>query len=475
MIGTDSMMGKRRVRVMGAIVLAWFLASGIVHAQSDAPRLEFRTGEGGSEESSEPPPRSLPPIAFSPLTPREPPPMHDEAPVRPVIYDQNVIPAVASSVEPTTAPRIDANIQQAGCTSCGSGRITGLGGHGSGGLLSGGCASGNCGRMGCSVCGSGPRPGCVPGREPFCGWHNPGEGKIHRFIGGLYECLCCPDPCYDPRWIPLADTAFHVASARPITHNRFRWNHGANVILADRAEFFWARQDGNGKGPRPTGGRFVYSERFDYNDLIYYFEAGTGTAAVVVETPYRSIDPPDAPHSAGFADLKVGPKTLLFDCELLQIGMQMLTYIPAGNAAKGLGTGHVSLEPSLLIGLKLGPSTYYQGQLSEWIPLGGDPDYAGAVLHTHHALNHVLYRCPGADIQLIGTAELHTWSFQDGAYTDPILGPLQPASGNTYVMVGTGFRVFVCDKVDFGFSASFSITDEHLPAQLYTSEFRIRF
>ena len=79
--------------------------------------------------------------------------------------------------------------------------------------------------------------------------------------------------------------------------------------------------------------------------------------------------------------MTVGTKSLLFDCEMLQLSLQFLTYIPTGNFTKGLGVGHLSLEPSLLMSLKFTPRTYLQAQLAEWIPLGGDPTYAGAMLH----------------------------------------------------------------------------------------------
>ena len=39
------------------------------------------------------------------------------------------------------------------------------------------------------------------------------EGVLGRAYCGLYEALCCPDPCYDPQWCAVADAAFHVAAA----------------------------------------------------------------------------------------------------------------------------------------------------------------------------------------------------------------------------------------------------------------------
>lgn len=319
-------------------------------------------------------------------------------------------------------------------------------------------------------CACGTGPGCVPGQKPC--YPCTSDTHVGRFICGLYECICCPDPCYDPKWYPLADSAFYAGAVRPVTQQRFRFDSGQNLILPDRSEFFWARADGKGKGPKPKAP--LLGERgLRYNDLRLITEGGTATASLIVDTPYRSMQPIDAGHAAGFGDIGLGPKTLLFDCELLQIAMQFLTYVPSGNFTKGLGTGHVSLEPSLLVGLKLTQTTYLQTQLSEWIPLGGDPNYSGAILHTHVSLNQELCRIL-PDVPLIATGEIDTWSFQDGLYTDPFLGP-QKSSGTTYAYLGGGLRLFVCDKIDFGFAGSFAVSQQHFARELYTMEFRVRY
>ena len=120
-----------------------------------------------------------------------------------------------------------------------------------------------------------------------------------------------------------------------------------------------------------------------------------------------------ANHAAGFRDMSIGVKTLLFDCELLLISMQMTTTIPTGVAFKGLGAGHMSLEPSLLASIKLMPDTYLQTQVAYWIPIGGDQDFEGATWRYGVSLNHQwFHRGPFA---LISTAEFNGWTFTDGA------------------------------------------------------------
>ncbi|MFO0968442.1 MAG: hypothetical protein U0793_23040 [Gemmataceae bacterium] len=443
------------MRRMMASLLGLVLCLAPAQAQTgDAPRLVF-----GGEESSEPP-RPFAGVVFSPLTPRDP--------VAPAVYqsmstargdaikDRGVVPAIGVSRDPVSDP--GSGIQQAGCSSCGGGLIGGPLGLG-----------------GCSACGSGPRPPCSPGQSPDCGYCPGHDGPLERFFGGLYECVCCPDPCYDPKWIALADAAFNVASARPVTETGIRWSRGLNLSDLDRGEFFWARQDGGGRGPRPQGAAKVAAFNARYDDLVYHMQGAAGRIGVLIDVPYRSVDPVFAPTASGFNDIRAGFKSLLFDCELLQVGAQFLTYIPSGAAGKGLGTGHVALEPSLLVDVKLTPTTYLETQLSEWIPIEGDQNYQGAVLHTHTSVNQLLWRHQGADIRLIGTAEFNTWSFQDGAYTDPVLGSFQRGSGATYASAGPGLRLFICDKIDFGFGAFFAVNSPNLARQNYITEFRFRF
>jgi hypothetical protein len=319
----------------------------------------------------------------------------------------------------------------------------------------------------CECCGGMP---CYPGRTTC----HACEGRTHvgRFLCSIYQSICCPDPCYDPCWLAVADSAFFTPAARPKSQQRVRWDAGRNVIFPDRAEYFWARADGNGLGPRPTA-PLLGEPSVDYDELILYSEAAVGNVGVIFELPYRSVDPEVAPHASGFADMAVGTKTLLFDRELFQIAMQFKTYIPQGNALEGLGVGHVSLEPSLIAAVNIGPCTYLQFQLAQWIPLGGNPDYQGGILHHHASLNHVLYKFL-PDVPLIGSLEYGGWSFQTGGYTDPLLGP-QPASDEMYVSLGGGLRLVVCDKLDFGLGVACAVGDEHFAEHLYRTEFRWRF
>ena len=434
--------------------------------------------------------------------------------------DSRVIPL---EVEHEDQAPLDPQIGPVACSTCGRGLLASepyfMSGEG---------------RPTCASCGGST---CRPGHKG-CN-HIEGHTMVGRMFGAFYDCLFCPDPCYQPMWIPEANAAFFEDYARPQTLTRIRDDIGIDMVLPDRDEFFWAQGNGKGLGPglptytphphmaaattlahhfvtppgRPAGltgpvvsgrifgrppslgplpthhtaathhaaatttgtgtGKLKAVTSLNYNQLSFYQEVASARASFFIEMPYVYMQPVAIPSTAGFGDMNLGTKSLLLDCELLQVTLQFRTYIPIGNSKTGLGTGHVSLEPSLLSSLRLTPTSYLQGQLSEWIPIGGDPDYASSMMHYHFSLNQVLYRLT-PDSPLIGTMEFNGWSFQGGGYTDPYLG-FRNSSGGTYASVGPGLRMVLGNSIDFGLGTAFAVTNPHWADTLYRLEFRVRF
>src|SRR5262249_44697681 len=145
-----------------------------------------------------------------------------------------------------------------------------------------------------------------------------------------------------------------------------------------------------------------------------------------------------------------------------------------GSTGNGLGTGHVSLEPGLLMALKLTPESYLQGQLSYRFPLGGTEVIDGSMLHVGLAYNHLLWNC-GCDLQVIGTLEANYYCVPDGrfpafvlpdpmatpAVCPPPINPGLAAADADILNVGPGVRLVVCNKIDFGVAYAHAITGEH--------------
>ena len=415
-------------------VLAWsLLTAGALQAQSEPGPFPTPTPPpplaAPAEAQREPGPAALgPPAQVSPAsaTAATPP-----APVNPVsantIVDTNVVPA-------------------SGCAS----------GHCGGGCAGGGCQGNPASAYGYSG------GGCVPGKR-CCDWvYN--DTICGRFLGGIYEGVCCPDPCYEPSWIFEANAAFFQDGARPVTQTRIRWDAGRDYAFPDTAEFLWARI--GQKGPStPTAS-------LNYNSLSLYQEVAAKGASFFIEVPYLNMDPSTGSTTAGMGDMNLGVKTVLLDRELILISTQLRTFIPIGNPTDGLGTGHVSLEPAILSSLKLASHTYLQMELADWIPFGGTPGFAGSVFHYHFALDQNLYQA-GNFLSVVGTLELNGYSFR-GAFTD-LTKTAVGMDGASYLNLGPGLRVMICDHVDIGVGMGFDLNSGHGPAQIYRSELRIRF
>lgn len=261
-------------------------------------------------------------------------------------------------------------------------------------------------------------------------------------------------------------------AARPQTQERIRWEDDVNLLFPDRSEYFWARANGGGKGPAPVA-PFAGPATLNNNQLSLYTETAINNAGIFVEVPYRELDTDSGYHAAGFSDMNVGIKTLLFDCELLQLATQFRTWIPTGNFRKGIGDGHVSLEPGLIASMQLSKDQYLQGEIQEWIPIGGDQNYEGSVFLVGLSYNCVLWRFV-PDVLLVGTLEYTSISYQTGLYTDPY-GGIHRASGETCIGVGPGIRLFVCDKIDFGVGSNFGVTDDYYAREVFRTEFRVRY
>src|SRR5262249_52662380 len=148
------------------------------------------------------------------VLPPPPPPVPEAPPATNHKADKGAptVPVVDSAANsPPPPPRawekfgMDDGITQASCPSCGGATppaslppaAVGSGGPGQGGKF--------CDTLfwGCTNCGV---DACYPGRKecyPCCNT----DTACERFFCNLYHCICCPDPCYEGKWKPIADAA----------------------------------------------------------------------------------------------------------------------------------------------------------------------------------------------------------------------------------------------------------------------------
>jgi hypothetical protein len=461
---------------------------------------------------------------------------------RGVLAQTPLPPSVAAGeiqTETTSAPASpDSGIIQTGCPGCGSSDLPPpAAAHGDGGC---GCGGG-CGA--CKGC------GCIPGQPKcYCECCCDPQNCCSRFLCGVYNCICCPDPCYEPHWCALHDAAFFQDAARPVTQMKLTWDSGFHYKDPDRAEFFFARERTNPNEVGPGGpcaktgvgkGPACIASDVNYEELYFTSEVAQGAAGLSISVPYLAINPQTAPANAGlnppaanpaqaglnpaqlaaaftsmgltppsptvmgccqtsgFGDIIIGTKAMLLDCDCIQITYGFKTFIPSGNFTTGLGTGHVSLEPEMIVGIPVAQDWFLQMEFAYWIPIGGDPLYESDIFHCHFALNKTLW-CPCPGLKIVGTCEVNEWSVVYGAYTEPDFlivpvtrvtpgpgGVLTPTFGqpspvahpakSTICELGPGFRFVICDKIDIGVGTAFAVTGARWTEELIRAEFRWRF
>jgi hypothetical protein len=380
-------------------------------------------------------------------------------------------PAPAPDQAPTATAalaeekRDDPSIEQTGCTTCG-GFHSNLNGPSLFHNWFSGCADGQC------------IPGRPPCDAPYCGY----DSLCGQFFANLYQMICCPDPCYKPIWDPAANASFFVDYARPRTVTRIRYDNLNNILAPDRNQYFF-QQLGNGMkhGGPGTGRPVIWASPWARLQQVYLYQEAAGQrGSFFVEMPYRQVNS-IFPTTAGFGDLNFGIKSLLVDCEVLQLTFQFKTYTPTGNGMAGLGTGNFNLEPSLLTALKLTPTTFFQGQFGNWIPLGGKQNLAGGIWLTYMSLNQVLWEWTPSS-PLIGTLEMDIWSFENGGYTLPGGAPksMMPTirssgGGVSYFNIGPGLRQSICNKLDLGAAITWATTSPHWGDPWFRCEIRFLF
>ncbi|MBV8309065.1 MAG: hypothetical protein JO344_01575 [Planctomycetaceae bacterium] len=369
-------------------------------------------------------------------------------------------PGSSAGQNPDKSPerKQDGQVEKSACATCG-----GFHGHLDGHVFTcqAGCASGN----------------CIPGRPPCNLPLNECDTVVGSFLTNLYQCICCPDPCYEPKWEPAAYASLFADYARPRTVTRLRYDNLEDMTQPDRNQF-WINNVTPSRLPRrPISNLFARLQQ-----VYIYQEAAGPHGSLFVEYPYRQINQSWAPTQAGFGDVNFGIKSLLFDCEMLQIAFQLRTFMPSGNFKDNLGNGQFAIDPSILTSLKLGPETYFQGQFGNWVPLGGpggQSRIAGGIFYWFMSLNQVLC-CMTPDSPLIATLEMDGWSFQNGGFIPTILPsgmiphPIPHDSGISFFNIGPGLRQSICNRVDFGGAITWATNSADHWAQPWF-RFEVRF
>ncbi len=247
------------------------------------------------------------------------------------------------------------------------------------------------------------------------------ESRLRRF----FRRRAGPDLGIGFERVMFAPMVLDTAISSPNVGLRMRADYGLNA--PDRLEYLWARA---GRGPRPE-------TRLDLIDTVYRSELGNSQAAFISEMSMRALNPEQNGNTVGFGDMLLGGKALVYDGRCTKISTIFLTHLKTGSVRRGLGTGHVSLEPGMLLRHKLSDATYFHSELKYRLPIAASAGFGGDVLTTGYGLSTVWK--DSDQYALMPTFEVKTHSFLFGSQTRSD-GSVERVNGVTAVELFPGMR-----------------------------------
>jgi len=290
----------------------------------------------------------------------------------------------------------------------------------------------------------------------------------------------------------------YIDSAIVADQVRVRYDSGYGINRPDRAEFFYAKCgcfrnpalqaalgplfDPDAQGPIGTDTNPVETN-IDYQDIWFNAEKTlSDNLSAFVEVPVRFLDPDINDNTAGLADVQAGFKLALYTDECNYITFQLRTYVPTGDADRGLGTHHVSLEPALLAFRQLGNHWYLEGEFRDWIPIDGS-DFAGNVLRYGVGLSYDPYGsdcacddCGGCchGPRIVPVLETVGWTVLNGLEL-PGPGPSVDASGTSIVNLKAGLRLHLDGQQQIYAGYGRAVTGDIWYQDIFRVEYRMIF
>jgi hypothetical protein len=260
----------------------------------------------------------------------------------------------------------------------------------------------------------------------------------------------------------------YIDDATLTSQVRLRFDAAFHNELPDRAEFFYAKcgcyqglaqaippaYDPAAPGPGPGVPTAVNFQQF-YVDAEYN---PNRRFSVFAEIPARWIQPqsfkpipPFAPFSStgGLGDIRAGVKFGIVSSSNTALTAQVRGSFPSGNAVKGLGTNHGSVEFALLYNGQLSDRVVLESQIGDWHPIGGSDGvpisgsdkFSGDVFFYGIGPSYQVYK-RGA-VSFAPVIELVGWNVRGGFLTEPggpVLGAAASASGTNIVNLKIGAR-----------------------------------
>lgn len=285
-----------------------------------------------------------------------------------------------------------------------------------------------------------------------------------------------------------ADSGY-IDDARVRTIARFRVDAAFNNVFPDRAEFIYAQCGCFGGGAPGPGTLTTATSGIDFQELWAYYEhAWTDGFSAFIDVPYRMVnfkfDPALAglgqgpiPDASGFSDLQLGVKYALVADPWRYDTIQIKVYTPTGDAGRGLGTNHASLEPAYLAWRQLSDRLRFNGEFRVWIPFSNDnvngQNFAGTILRYGAGLSYDIWQSCDCDRRLAAVNELVGWSVLGGLKFNPFTN-VQSASGDTIINYKIGARYMWCNQSLYS-GIGVALTRETWYNEIFRAEYTYRF
>jgi hypothetical protein len=214
----------------------------------------------------------------------------------------------------------------------------------------------------------------------------------------------------------------------------------------------------------------------DFQDLSGYLEVAlTERFSGFVEVPWRFLNPEVNANTNGVADLNAGCKWAFLYGPDGVATFQFRTYAATGDAGRGLGNGHVSLEPALLLYKPLTDRLGFEGEFRTWVPIGGTA-FAGDVLRYGAGLTYQLLET--SHVRVVPVAELVGWTVLSGQQS--VVHPsglvsVESAAGDTILDAKLGVHLKLGSSRDFYMGYGRPLTGNRWYENIFRVEFRLFF
>ena len=236
---------------------------------------------------------------------------------------------------------------------------------------------------------------------------------------------------------------FEIDTSQPYNYTLIRLDSGFGLHNPDRAEYFWSKP---GVGPAIGNSPSNSPDRVNFQELRFVTEAATKNFSVMTDIPLRFIESPGNFTTSGLGDMRVATKARLINGERWQLTQIFRTWINTGSGSRGLGAGHVSLEPGLLARYQWTPETFFHGELKYLFPISADPGFSSNVFTYGVGVSHVFFETD--HYAVIPDLEMVNYNFMNGQQTAG--GFAAPVNGQTAVNFVQGVRIVLGPPGDLG-------------------------